>query len=182
MTVGQTTLVRRGRRGSARVDVPARADDDDDDDDDDVIVEDAVSERSVRFSLEGMQATPVAVEHGLAIGPGALSGADVVHRVQAEGIEYAAVRHRRRGCTARRRARGLGMRVRPRSLRPVGSSGHETGRAALLRARVLVGRDMPGDGRPRVVDDGIDGATALSPCRDAARVGTRADRARRVER
>lgn len=64
----------------AHVDLPVRAADA-------VIIEDATTARAVSFALEGVQNTPVVLEHGLAIYPGALAGADVVHRVHAEGTE-----------------------------------------------------------------------------------------------
>jgi MYXO-CTERM domain-containing protein len=52
-----------------------------------VVLEDDTSKLSIRFALRGASAAPIAVADGLAIYRGALDGADLVHRVHAEGTE-----------------------------------------------------------------------------------------------
>jgi hypothetical protein len=64
----------------ARVALPVHANDP-------VELEDATSHLSVAFSLDHAQATQVEVDGGMAIYRGALAGADVLHRVHAEGTE-----------------------------------------------------------------------------------------------
>jgi MYXO-CTERM domain-containing protein len=65
---------------SARVALPVRANDD-------VKVEDDTSHLSVGFSLEHVHNAPIELAGGMALYRGALDGADVVHRVHAEGTE-----------------------------------------------------------------------------------------------
>jgi len=50
-------------------------------------LEDVTSRLSVRFALQGATDVPIAVADGIALYNGALHGADVVHRVHAEGTE-----------------------------------------------------------------------------------------------
>jgi hypothetical protein len=70
----------RGVSRPARVALPVHARDE-------VKLEDETSHLSVRFALENVQNTRVEVAGGMALYRGALDGADVVHRVHAEGTE-----------------------------------------------------------------------------------------------
>jgi hypothetical protein len=65
---------------AARVELPMRAADE-------VRLEDETSRLSLRFALEHMHNTPIERAAGMALYRGALDGADVVHRVHAEGTE-----------------------------------------------------------------------------------------------
>jgi hypothetical protein len=71
---------RRGTTRTARVVLPARAGDP-------VRIEDDASGVAVSFALLGAGDAPIRTAGGIAVYPGALVGADVVHRVHAAGIE-----------------------------------------------------------------------------------------------
>jgi len=71
---------RRGIQRTASVELPRRANGS-------ARLEDDTSHVSVRFALRGAKDAPVAVADGIALYAGALGGADVVHRVHAEGTE-----------------------------------------------------------------------------------------------
>jgi hypothetical protein len=71
---------RRGVARTASVRLPVRAGDP-------VWVEDDVSRISVSFAVRGATDVPVTTTGGIAVYSGALAGADLVHRVHAEGTE-----------------------------------------------------------------------------------------------
>jgi galactose oxidase-like protein len=71
---------RQGASRTARVALPVRADEP-------VRIQDDTSRSAVTFALRGASAVPASAAGGIALYRGALGGADVVHRVHAEGTE-----------------------------------------------------------------------------------------------
>jgi len=101
-TNGATTVravipveAKRGRKHTASVDLPRRANGS-------ARLEDDTSHVSVRFALRGAKDAPVAVADGIALYARALGGADVVHRVHAEAPRtMSSSRRSRRGKRSR---------------------------------------------------------------------------------
>ena len=80
MRAALPTEALRGVTRRARVALPVRANDE-------VTLEDETSHLSVHFALDNVHDTHIEVADGMALYRGALDGADVVHRVHAEGTE-----------------------------------------------------------------------------------------------